>query len=647
SDFIVGSPNSSNLLDSSVTNGTTYFYGVTATATNGNTSPLSQEISATPTEIAPPTSEFYLSDFNYDPLTGEAEVTIHGSANKIYKLVHADEPDFSNPLTNPVAFSRAMQGNLGAYSDKVTADGQGEATVEFSLGSGSASFIRAETSVPSKPNIIIIFTDDQDKKHLGAYGYDDVDTPHIDSLATDGMLFNSFYVGSAVCSPSRYNILSGRHASRSLTYQLDKPVGDYNNVQWQPGIDGDVVEHCLPAILQANGYVTGMCGKWHMSSKSILPYETGNGANKISNGAEPTDSDWETNVVPKLEANYQATVDRIKEQGFDFADGVFLSNVLGDWLPKYLEVHCQEFVTKAAIDFIEQSAAGDEPFFLYMAPTMPHSPDNAKSLQHSDFRTPRGVLPELDGVQPSRQSVLSRVGNSQDRGSTWVDDGVGVVLAKLEELNIDENTLILYISDHGSQPSKMTSYDGGARVPGIARWPAVIQPGSVSDKLATNYDVAALIYDILDIQIDPSIKVDGVSFLPELMGEDYQRDHIFLEIASERAVVTDDGFKYLAVRYPPDIQADIDANGTLYGHDATLVPFDDNKDVRYNASNNYPRYFDQDQLYDLNTDWRERTNLYNDPDYAAKLAEMQEILTEYCQDLDHIFGEFKTAEDFQ
>ncbi|MEM0964898.1 MAG: sulfatase-like hydrolase/transferase [Verrucomicrobiota bacterium] len=644
---VVGSPSDSSFTDTGVTNGTTYYYAVLATATDGNSSVLSEEVAATPMIAAPPTSELFLSGFSINPSSGDGEVTIHGSANKIYKLVNSDNLDFESPDEDPVPFTGASRGVLGEYLDKISTDGQGEATVQFNVGSKDATFFRAETSVPSKPNIIIFFSDDQDKEHLGAYGDQNADTPHIDSLATDGLLFNSFYVGSAVCSPSRYSLLSGRHASRSLKYQDDVPAGTHNNVQWQPGLDGDPVMHSLPGVLQANGYMTGMVGKWHNTPKSILPHAIGNGSDEIDNRAEPTDLDWFTDTVPKLEANYAAIVNRIKEQGFDFADGVFISNVLGDWLPRYLEVHCQEFITKAGLDFIDQSVAAEKPFFLYMAATVPHSPNPGVSLQNDDFRTPIGVLPELEGVQPSRQSVLDRVSNSSDRGSTWFDDGVGAILDKLDQLNIAENTLILYISDHGSQPSKMTSYDGGARVPGIARWPAVIEPGRVSDALATNYDVPALVYDILDLQIDPAVTVDGVSFLAELMGEEYVREHIFLEIASERAVVTDDGFKYMAIRFPPDIQADIDANGTLYGHDATLVPFDENRDVRYNASSNYPRYFDQNQLYDLNNDPRERTNLYDDPDYADKQAELRAILTEYCQGLEHIFGEFKTAEDFQ
>lgn len=644
---VVGTPRVSSFIDTMVTNGTPYYYAVEATATNGNTSPISEEVSATPSVSDPLNREFFLSNFTYNSVTGDAEVTINGSPNKIYKLVSTENMDFKNPSLNPVPLSSATVGTLGDHSDKITLDDQGLATVQFQLEVEDKWFFRAETSVPSKPNIIIIFSDDQDKEHLGAYGDQVADTPYVNSLATDGILFDRFYVGSAVCSPSRYSLLSGRHASRSLKYQAEVPAGTYTNLQWQPGLDGDPVSHSLPGILQSNGYRTGMVGKWHNSNKSILPHTIGNGSDQIKNGAQPTDSDWDSNTVPKLEANYQAIVDRIKAQGFDFADGVFISNVLGNWLPRYLEVHCQEFITKAAIDFIDQSAAADKPFFLYMAPTVPHSPSPSVSLQNSDFRTPIGVLPELSGVQPSRQSVLDRVSNGYDRGSTWLDDGVGVVLDKLDELNIAHNTLVLYISDHGSQPSKMTSYDAGARVLALARWPAVISPGTVSDKLATNYDVPALIYDILDLEIDPSVTVDGISFLPELMGEEYVREHILLEITSERAVVTDEGFKYLAVRYPPEIQADIDANGTLYGHDQNPVPFDDKKDVRYNSSRNYPRYFDQDQLYNLNTDNRERTNLYDDPVYAEKRVELRAILREYCQGLEHIFGEFKTPEDFE
>ncbi|MEM6911764.1 MAG: sulfatase-like hydrolase/transferase [Verrucomicrobiota bacterium] len=632
---VVGTTSTSSFNDSTIVSGTTYYYAVSATSTGGVETALSEGVPAR-------TLFSLLSDFQFDPSSGDGQVTINGPAHRLFKLVADNDLDFESPLMSPMSFDAASVGTLGENGDRIMSDANGQATVQFNMGSAGAGFLRAETATPSKPNIIIFYSDDQDKSHVGCYG-NNSDTPHIDSIAANGVKFNRFYISSPVCTPSRYNLLTGRFASRNTTrFHDEHPPGGYSNVRWNARIFQEPLLGTLPGILQANGYHTGMCGKWHQGQNE-LPYLLNS---DIRRQAVPTDSDWDTDIVPKLEANYQVVVDSVKSCGFDFADGVFESNVTGMDLPRYLQVHCIEFITKAALDFLDESQTADngqpKPFFLYMAATVPHTPNPSDSLANSDFRTPIGILPELEGVQPSRASVMARVSGSQDRGSTWFDDGVGAVMAKLDELGVTENTLVFYISDHGSTPSKMSSYDGGARVPAVVQWPAVIQPGSVSNKLVANYDVAPLIYDALDITVDPQVKIDGVSFLRELMNEQYEREHIFMEIGVERTVVNDAGFKYMAVRYWPEILADIQENGASYGHEQSKVPFSDRLNVRYGHDREYPDYFDFDQLYDLNNDAQEHNNLYDDPAYAEQQAELRALVEAYSQDLLHLYGEFKT-----
>jgi len=416
---------------------------------------------------------------------------------------------------------------------------------------------------------------------------------------------------------------------------------------WEPGISVDEEPPNLASVLSENGYTTGLAGKWHQGIEADIE------------SVAPDAGGRDPEIEDVLVENYERNVSEIKSRGFDEVKSLYARNVFAIELPEEMQHHNMDWVTQGALEFIEEQQ--DDPFYLHLAPTIPHDPWEMEQLQSDPRSTPRGYLDEPPDVQPSREDVVERVEQSDRTSSepsddelpsfmtrsevqmgrmfaTWLDDGVGAVLDKLDELGIADNTLVIFTSDHGNK-GKLTCYDAGARQPCIARWPGVTEPGSQCDQLVSNVDLAPTIFDVTGVDPGPEYSVDGQSFAPLLTGEgDYDRESVLLEITTERAVVTDDGFKYLAVRYPPEIQQNVDER-QLYSH--WCVPFDnDGAHHTYGAEEDYPAYFDQDQLYDLTEDPGEQHNLCDDPRYADRLAEMQELLRGYSETLPHEFGEF-------
>jgi len=490
--------------------------------------------------------------------------------------------------------------------------------------------VTAQEATPTqRPNVVLIYTDDHDLDEIGCYG-GKVLSPHMDSLARNGMKFTRYYASSAVCSPSRFNALTGRYASRSLRQQTNWPVGGPVNIAWEAECVGE--KHTLASALKAGGYATGMVGKWHQGTLENLT-------------KFPLEADLEDPKVKKaVEENYAKIIASIKSTGFDYAAAAYIDNVdrvvknnpKPFWLPKKLRYHNMEWVTQGALEFIEQNK--ERPFFLYMAPTLVHEPSPEESMQADPRITPFGYLDRVPEVQPSRKDVFERVkaaGVAADMAAvTWLDDGVGAVLKKLDDLGLAGNTMVLLAGDNGNK-AKFTCYDGGTLMPFTARWPGVIPAGSVCDKLASNVDFAPTILALCGVAKPAEMQIDGVSLIPALKGDPgYRRHSLYLEITTERGIVTDDRFKYIAVRYLPKIQEEI-AKGKKFNHWCKPV------EANYDADKNYPGYYDADQLYDLKADPKEQKNLAADPAHKAKLEKMKRLLTEYCRTLPHTFGEFK------
>lgn len=498
---------------------------------------------------------------------------------------------------------------------------------------GSTAYAKSASNKPSKkassrPNIIIIYTDDMDHEHLSCYG-GKTPTPNIDSLAKDGIRFSRFYVASPVCVPSRYNAIAGRYASRSLRQQETCPPGGPINVGFEAGVLG---EKTMPQVLQANGYTTGMVGKWHIG---VDP-----DPEKVPMYSDPNDP----KIKQILRKNYKDCVNSVKKSGFDYVASLWGLNpgpgskILPDtfWLPLVLHVHNMEWITEGAVNFLEQQKPS-KPFFLYIAPTLPHAPPATEALKTDPRTSSMGYLDKPPSTHPTRQEMLERTKDLEPKAaaSVWLDENIGTILKTLEKQGLADNTIVFLASDNG-RSGKGAAYDGAARTILIARWKGHVPSGTECNKLVENIDLAPTILELAGIKPPADLVLDGKSFMPVLQGKPgYQRDSLFIEITTERAVVTDDGFKYIAIRFTPEIQKEVD-KGIRYSHWGLPV----GKANSMGADKDFPGYFDQDQLYDLNTDPKERKNLASDPKHHDRLVRMQKLLREYSSRLPHTFGEF-------
>ncbi|MFB6219567.1 MAG: sulfatase [Halobacteriaceae archaeon] len=490
--------------------------------------------------------------------------------------------------------------------------------------------------MPDRPNVLFVYTDDQDPERVGCYG-GDVPTPNIDRIAERGARFDRFHVSTAICAPSRYTALTGRYASRSERLHARCPPGGPAMVTNEAGIVG---EPNLARVLSAAGYTTGMVGKWHQG----LAPDPAEDRGRLRYVREGDGREHETAAA--LAENDRTVRSVVEDCGFDEARSVYPTNPGGADAPApgAMRHHNMEWVTRGALDFLDAHAGGD-PFFLYVAPTLTHGPWGLDQLATDPRSTPAGYLDAPPEVQPSRESVAERArdaglvhgrrGHGFEVGPTtvWLDDGVGAILDRLDALGVADETLVVFASDNGDIRGKGTCYEGGTRMPLLVRWPGHVSPGTVHDDLVSNADIAPTLFDLAGA--DPGYDVDGRSLRPLLEGGDYERESLYLEVFRSRAVVTAD-HKYVAVRHPPDVAEEIGA-GARYDHRGDRLAFETGP---WHADVHYPAYFDADQLYDLAADPGEQENVAGDPAYEDIRERLRAQLRSYSADLPHAFGEF-------
>jgi arylsulfatase A-like enzyme len=340
-----------------------------------------------------------------------------------------------------------------------------------------------------------------------------------------------------------------------------------------------------------------------------------------------------------LDKNQERMVEIIKQYGFDSVSNVYFGN-LEQLLCRAMVFHNMEWVTKGALDFIEQNK--DHSFFLHVATTLHHAPNPGESLLADPRVTGAGISDEPLDVMPPRGTIparLQKAGLSPNSAAcTWLDDGIGAILNKLETLGLADDTAIFLFSDHNPE-AKATLYEGGVRTPFLMRWKKGIAPGQTCNALVQNIDIVPTILDICGVSEAAGMDVDGTSILPVLRGqEETTHDDLFFEIGWSRAVRTE-RYKYIAVRVPRDYSVKI-PQGTPRPeelrrpwHVGVCVPY------QVRASKRYPGYWDVDQLYDLKKDPGEQNNLAGDPEYGDILGVMKRRLIAHLQRFPNRFGE--------
>lgn len=521
-----------------------------------------------------------------------------------------------------------------------------------------------------RPNVIIFMTDDQSPMDWeytdlpltspAAWGYTGakVYSPHVDKLASSGMVFTRAYASSSVCTPSRYTTLTGRYASRTQAPSFMKKHRPGTMTRIENIVELDLPKMAnLPSLLQKSGYRTGFVGKSHLVDHDILnrpdKWEE-HGLMTYGKDADPNDPE----VDKALKHNQKWWQERIADYGFDYVNSIYSAN-LRELFNEPLNVHNIEWTTKAALEFIEQSK--DQPFFLYYAPTLPHGPDPWIRDKEGNFKYSLDADPKITGegvvktdysFMPTREEIKKLV---KERGFspktayvTLMDAAVGALVDKLDALGLTENTILIVTSDHGAwRYGKTTLYEGGLRVPLVVRWPAKVKPGSTYPHLVSNIDNAPTIFAAAGVTPPKDYQMDGKSLLPVLTGKETKPVHeaIFAEIGYSRAVITESGWKYIAVRYPKVVQRKIEEGQKFprfKGGEGEFPYLVRNMHLGHNSSRHNKNYFQSDQLYDLNTDPMEKDNLAEkDP---AQLKKMQNLLANFLKTFhDRPFGEFTSA----
>ncbi len=374
-------------------------------------------------------------------------------------------------------------------------------------------------AVPQKPNIVYILADDMGYGDLSCYGQQRFSTPNIDKLAETGIKFTQHYAGTTVCAPSRSSLMTGQHTGHTFIR---------GNKEWQP--EGqyplEAEAYTLAEALKDAGYATGAFGKWGLG--------------------------------------YPGSEGDPNNQGFDEFFGYNCQRLAHNYYPYYLW-HNQEKVIleenqgmqtgqyapdvihRQALRFIENNK--NKPFFMFYPTTIPHAELFAPEKYMEKHRGKYNPENEFKGVDDGEEYRLGPYGSQPESHAAFaaminvLDDCVGEIVAKLKELGIYENTIIIFTSDNGphleggADPDYFSSngifrgykrdlYEGGIRVPMLAVWEGKIEPGSVTNHISAFWDVYPTVAEITGAKAPENM--DGISFLPTLLGQPKQKQHDYL-----------------------------------------------------------------------------------------------------------------------
>ena len=493
----------------------------------------------------------------------------------------------------------------------------------------------ASDAQAERPNIIMFLIDDQNSSSISAFGGDTY-TPNLDRMATEGMKFTRAYVSSSVCTPSRYSFLTGRFAGSSYSRLYTDSVGGSQNQglpRFNVALERDNMN--VGNVLREAGYTTGFVGKFHLTSSLDFPefYKGRNGWIRIPKDASPGP---ETSSQFKHNERWMRRY--LQSLGFSWAKNVYPENLHAPY-----SSHNPEWTTVAALEFIEENKDG--PFYLHLCSTLLHGPDKSwrKSMDYP-LVTGEGEVDGLPEVMTPRAELLKTIAeegldpNSHVAGEAWIDDSLGAILRKLQELGIDGNTLVVFAPDHGRDGKGSVFSHGGCQVPMIMRWPAGIAAGQVCEELVQNIDLVPTFFELGQAERPKSYRLDGQSLTPLFKNGKAKnwRDHVYLEMGAARATVTKD-WSYIAVRYTQEQIAAIKRSSPQ--NLPRAMSYIGRLGIGVRGAD-HPGFFDEDQLYYLARDPKERMNLAYDQDQTTRLHEMRELMQQDLEVIGRPFGEF-------
>ncbi|QDV41122.1 Arylsulfatase [Stieleria neptunia] len=371
------------------------------------------------------------------------------------------------------------------------------------VASLSGLFAPLAPAQDSRPNFVVIFTDDQGYGDLSCFGGEHVSTPRIDQMAAEGARLTSFYVAAPVCTPSRAALMTGCYPKR-----IDMAMGSNFGVLLagdRKGLNPD--EITIAEVLKTAGYKTGMFGKWHLGDQpQFLPTKQGFDEyfgipySHDIHPFHPRQNHYQFPPLPLLDN-----------------ESVIEMDPDADYLTKR--------ITERAVSFIE--ANKDEPFFLYLPHPIPHAPLHVSP-------------PFMEGVSDDVVAKLNAEDGKIDYGTRHnlfrqaiaeIDWSVGQILDTLQANGLDENTLVLFTSDNGPpkntlfaspgplRGNKGTTLEGGMREPTVVRWPGKIPAGKPNDELMTTMDLLPTFAKLAGAAIPTDRVIDGKDIWPTLIGE--------------------------------------------------------------------------------------------------------------------------------
>ncbi len=353
-------------------------------------------------------------------------------------------------------------------------------------------------SANERPNILLIFTDDQGVNDVGCYG-SEIPTPNINRIAEDGIQFTNFYSASSICTPSRFGLLTGRNPIRSQSQLLSALMfmADEDQVRSIQTSETTIAE----LLHDEAGYDTALIGKWHLGhgQEEMLPHHHGFDTFIGHTGGCIDFFTMTYGIIP----DWYHGSEQVTENGY-----------------------ATELITEEAVAYLtHRSENRDQPFFLYLAYNAPHF---GKGYSPSD-KAPVNLMQPQAADLKRVSSIEDKIRREFAAMTVSLDDGVGKVLAALDANGFRENTLVIFLTDHGGDPTyggsnlplrgdKATLFEGGLRVPCLMRWPGVIEAGSRSDDLLWSLDLFPSFCELAGIE-PAGLPLDGESLVSVLRGE--------------------------------------------------------------------------------------------------------------------------------
>ena len=375
-----------------------------------------------------------------------------------------------------------------------------------------------------RPNIILLLADDLGYCDLSCFGSPAVETPNLDNLAADGIRFNRFYAASAVCTPTRASVLTGRYPLRFNITQHFK-----DKKRFLPESSTTMAE-----LLKDAGYRTAHIGKWHLGGLHV-----NKDGMRLKNQPGPGQHGFE---FYQTQIEQQPLRSKMGREKTIFRKGgtALLRN--GQRIPEddpYYSKHLTDANGDYAIELIEKFSKEDQPFFINLWWLVPHKP-------YEPAPEPHWSNTDAEGISNDQHCFRSMIGH--------MDAKVGAILTKLDELGIADNTIVVFASDNGAayegnigdlKGGKTDLHEGGIRVPMFVRWPAAITKGQSTEMFGHTNDLLPTLCEAAGVELPDELPLDGMSLLPYMTGqkkpEELERGTVFWQI---------DLYKKLQRHYP-------------------------------------------------------------------------------------------------